>query len=73
MNISTINNYEELPLTLNAPQIASVLGVSRSCAYTLLHREDFPTIKIGRRMLVSKAKFITWLESQDRADFEGLQ
>lgn len=65
MNISTVKSYEDLPLTLNAAQIACALGISKSCAYTLLHRDDFPTVRIGRRMLVSKTKFKTWLESQD--------
>ena len=65
MNLSTIKSYEDLPLTLNASQIASILGISKSCAYTLLHREDFPTVRIGRRMIVSKTKFERWLESQD--------
>ena len=65
MNISTVKSYEDLPLTLNAAQIACALGISKSCAYTLLHRDDFPTVRIGRRMLVSKTKFETWLESQD--------
>ena len=65
MNLSTIKSYEDLPLTLNASQIASILGISKSCAYALLHREDFPTVRIGRRMIVSKTKFERWLESQD--------
>ena len=72
MNLSTIKSYEELPLTLNATQIASVLGISRSCAYALLHRTDFPTIKIGRRLLVTKAKFISWLELQDEEALNSL-
>ena len=66
MNHSTIKSYEELPLTLNATQIACVLGISKSCAYALLHRADFPTIRIGRRMIVSKSKFEQWLENQNR-------
>ena len=61
----SLQSYEDLPLTLNAAQIACALGISKSCAYTLLHRDDFPTVRIGRRMLVSKTKFETWLESQD--------
>ena len=65
MNLSTIKSYEDLPLTLNASQIASILGISKSCAYALLHREDFPTVRIGRRMIVSKTKFERWLELQD--------
>ena len=35
-------SFEQLPLTLNADDIAAYLNISRGNAYTLLHREDFP-------------------------------
>ena len=54
--------YEQLPLTLKADQVAAVLGISRANAYTLLRREDFPTLRIGKRMLVPRDRFIRWIE-----------
>ena len=57
-----IITYEQLPLTLKADQIAAVLGISRANAYTLLRREDFPTLRIGKRMLVPRDRFIRWIE-----------
>ena len=57
-----IINYEQLPLTLKADQVAAVLGISRANAYTLLRREDFPTLRIGKRMLVPRDRFIRWIE-----------
>ena len=57
-----IITYEQLPLTLKADQIAAVLGISRANAYTLLRREDFPTLRIGKRMLVPRDRFIQWIE-----------
>ena len=35
-------SYEELPLMLTVPDVASVLGVSRAGAYELAHSEGFP-------------------------------
>ena len=35
-------------ITLSARDLAELLGISRSAAYALFHREDFPTLKIGR-------------------------
>lgn len=67
MEKSTIQSFDDLPLTLSAPDIACALGVSRSCAYNLLHQENFPTIKLGRRLVVTKTKFIQWLEVQSSA------
>ena len=57
-----IINYEQLPFTLKADQVAAVLGISRANAYTLLRREDFPTLRIGKRMLVPRDRFIRWIE-----------
>lgn len=34
-------------ITLSARDLAELLGISRSAAYALFHREDFPTLKIG--------------------------
>ncbi len=56
-----IISYEQLPLTLKADQVAAVLGISRANAYTLLRREDFPTLRIGKRMLVPRDRFIQWI------------
>lgn len=56
-----IISYEQLLLTLKADQVAAVLGISRANAYTLLRREDFPTLRIGKRMLVPRDRFIQWI------------
>ena len=60
------SSYEQLPLSLRAEDIASVLGISRANAYTLMHAKDFPTIFIGKRMLVPKDKFLAWIEEQSQ-------
>jgi excisionase family DNA binding protein len=49
---------------LCAEEVAQVLGISRANAYTLMHTRDFPTIKIGKRMVVAKDKLIAWMEAQ---------
>ena len=56
-----LNSYEELPLTLCAEDVTAVLGISRTNAYALLHREDFPTLHIGKRLLVPRDEFIQWI------------
>ena len=54
--------YEELPLFLNADMVAKVLGVAVSTAYEIMHENDFPSLKIGNRLLVPKEKFKQWIE-----------
>lgn len=50
--------------TYNASEIAEMLGISLSKAYELLHRADFPTLRIGRRLLVVCDRFEEWLAAQ---------
>ena len=57
-----MNNYENLPAVLNANQLAAALGISRAGAYQLLNTRTFPTLRIGKRLLVPKDKLIDWIE-----------
>jgi len=59
-------NYEQLPLTLNARDVAAVLGISKANAYFLFHAEGFPSIRIGKRLMVCKDKFLMWLDGQQK-------
>ena len=59
----TYTNYDQLPLALNADDVAQVLGVSRAQAYNLMRSEGFPTLKIGKRMSVPKNKLLEWIDA----------
>lgn len=60
-------SYEELPLVLSAKELAAALCISRSGAYGLMKRSDFPSFNIGTRVVVSKSAFIRWLENGGKA------
>ena len=62
MKESTYKSYDERPLLLHAETGAKVLGVAPSTAYELMHEADFPTLKIGNRMVVPKEQFIAWVQ-----------
>lgn len=62
--MTNYTSMEQLPVTLSANQVAQVLGISRANAYTLMHSKGFPTIQIGKRMVVPKNKLIEWMERQ---------
>ncbi len=62
MKVSQYSNYDDLPLFLNAELVSKVLGVSPSSGYELMHEPGFPVLKVGSRMVVSKEKFIRWVE-----------
>ena len=68
MNTSSIKNFDELPLFLNANTVAQVLGVSISSAYELMHETGFPALRIGNRIVVPKEKFCQWVDAQTGGD-----
>lgn len=64
MRESKFKNYDDLPLTLTAPEVGEVLGISRASAYELVRSQGFPHIRIGTRILVPKDKFLAWIDAQ---------
>ena len=62
MKESNYKSYDELPLFLNAATVAKVLGIAPSSSYELMHEKDFPTLRIGNRIVVPTEAFIQWVE-----------
>ena len=64
MKESSYKDYAELPLFLNADTVAKTLGVSPASGYELLYEKDFPSLRIGNRIVVPKEQFIRWVDEQ---------
>ena len=64
MNQKQYHSLEELPLMMNMADVAAVLGISRVGAYKLTHDSYFPAFQIGKRIVVSREKFLDWLDRQ---------
>ena len=60
---SSFKTTEDLPATLSATDISRYLGISKANSYQLLNSKGFPTLKIGKRKLVPKDKFLIWINS----------
>ena len=54
-------SYEELPLMLSVPQLATALGISRASAYALVKQDGFPSLAIGSRIVIPKDNLISWV------------
>ena len=68
MRESKFKSYQDLPLTLTAPEVGEVLGISRAAAYELVRSKGFPHMKIGTRILVTRDKFIQWIDQQTEVE-----
>lgn len=51
-----------VPKVMNAKQVAEYLGISKQGAYNLMNTESFPTLRVGKRLLVSTDRFLEWIE-----------
>ena len=62
--MDTYTSLEQLPVTLCADEVAKVLGISRANAYNLMRSKGFPTLKIGKRRMVTKHDLLKWMSEQ---------
>lgn len=64
MKKGTFKSYEELPLMLSVPEMATALGISRVGAYELARSKGFPALRIGTRIVIPKDKLQEWVDKQ---------
>ena len=58
-------------LTLSVAEAAAVVGISVRYMYDLVKTDGFPTIQVGRRLLVSAKGLERWLEEQSQKGYAG--
>ena len=56
-------SFERRTYTVN--EIALILGISRTRAYSLVQDGLFKSVRIGNAIRISKRSFDAWLESLD--------
>lgn len=61
MKKSIYTSYDELPLLLNVKQLADLLGVSDSSVYELIQEDSFPSLRIGKRIVIPKEELREWI------------
>lgn len=57
-------------VVLTVDEVAEVLGIARPNAYALAKSQGFPTVRIGRRMIIPVNEFYRWLSEQSRQGIE---
>ena len=66
MKKSIYTSYDELPLLLNVKQLADLLGVSGSSVYELIQEDDFPSLRIGKRIVIPKEELREWITARTK-------
>ena len=57
MKESKYKSYDDLPLFLNAKTASELLEISQSMCYELMRKKDFPSLRIGSRLVVQRENF----------------
>lgn len=57
-------SMDDLPITFGPAELSTILGISRNKAYELANRTDFPTYRVGKKIIISKKHFIAWMDAQ---------
>jgi len=51
---------------LNMKQLSDLLGISDASAYELVQEEDFPSLRIGKRIVVPKEELRRWISAHTK-------
>ncbi len=63
LDIENLKSIEDLPLFLTVSDISRIMGIGLNKAYDLFHSENFPSIRLGKRMVISKNAFVKWADN----------
>lgn len=56
-------NLAEMGAAVNVEELAQVLKISKTRAYELVKMQGFPTLKLGKRILVPTEALVQWLNA----------
>ncbi len=62
MKSSKVVDWSKLPVILTSRHMEDIVGLSRVGTLNLMKRKDFPSIRIGRRIVVPRDALLRWLE-----------
>ena len=63
--ITNTQSAAEVKRTYTVDEIAQMLNIGRTTAYTLVKEGHFKTVSIGSAIRVSKQSFDEWLDRQE--------
>ena len=59
-----------LKKTLTVHELREYLGIGRATAYELVNSEDFPSFRIGRKILINVDALQEWIDQNTKKRWE---
>jgi hypothetical protein len=68
----TIKSFNDLPAVFGVHTMSQILGLSLSISYHIVRTDGFPMVKVGKRILIPKEKFVNWFNQMaDKNAYES--
>jgi excisionase family DNA binding protein len=64
MEVFNMTDTNDEMVFLGTKEVAAILGCSLPTVRRIMQRRDFPLIRVGKNMKVSKAALIKWSETR---------
>lgn len=61
-------NENQERLTITVDEAAVMLGISKKYMLEMVKRDDFPAIKLKRKIIINKQQFIQWFNNLTNLD-----
>lgn len=52
------------PIVLTVREAAEYMRISLPTMYEIVHRENFPKINVGRKIIIPRVEFLNWLRRE---------
>ncbi len=63
-----VKSFDELPAMLNANHLMMIFGLSKGKVYEILNSSQFPTLRFGKRLMVTKTDCLNFIEQNKYAN-----
>lgn len=63
MNQSSPSTLDTLPEFFSPALAAAVLHISKATAYRKAASGEIPSMRLGKRLIISKTHFVSWIDS----------
>ena len=65
MGEAIMKKWDEYPIMLNVTQVGEILQMGKWTTYSLVHRDDFPAVRIGKHKIrINRDELKNWIINQ---------
>ena len=58
-----IYHKEEIPFMMTVQELSNVMRINKTKAYQLVKIEGFPSVTLGKRILIPRENFLHWIQN----------